>query len=100
MRYEWKYINVKCMGLALDGLIRSEFPGDYLQFVEMYTFARPRHVSEIPELMPKPVTVYDPVVRFFVDMSDPNISEMDIPPHFTNIQHGLALARKFLTAQD
>ena len=27
-------------------------------------------------------------------MSDPNISEMQIPPHFTNIQHGLQLARQ------
>ncbi len=33
-------------------------------------------------------------------MSDPDISEMQIPPHFTNIQHGLQLARKFLAAQD
>jgi uncharacterized protein with von Willebrand factor type A (vWA) domain len=100
MRYDGQYINVKRMGLALDGLIRSEFPGDYLQFVEMFTFAKPRHLSEIAELMPKPVTLYDPVVRLRADMSDPNLSEMQIPPHFTNIQHGLALARKFLAAQD
>jgi uncharacterized protein with von Willebrand factor type A (vWA) domain len=100
MRYEGLYANVKRMGLALDGLIRSEFPGDYLQFVEMYTFAKPRHITEVPSLMPKPVTVYDPVVRLRADMSDPNISEFDIPPHFTNIQHGLQLARKFLAAQD
>jgi uncharacterized protein with von Willebrand factor type A (vWA) domain len=33
-------------------------------------------------------------------MSDPNLSEMEIPPHFTNIQHGLHLARKYLGAQD
>lgn len=100
MRYEGQYINVKRMGLALDGLIRSEYPGDYLQFIEMYTFAKPRHVSEIAELMPKPVTLYDPVVRLRADMSDPNLSEMQIPPHFTNIQHGLSLARKFLATQD
>jgi len=100
MRYEGQYINVKRMGLALDGLIRSEYPGDFLQFLEMYTFARPRHVSEIAALMPRPVTLYDPVVRLRADMSDPNISEMQIPPHFTNIQHGLALARKFLATQD
>ena len=37
------YVNVKRMGLALDGLIRTEYPGDFLQFVEMYTFAKPRH---------------------------------------------------------
>src|SRR5438132_3059034 len=100
MRYEGQYINVKRMGLALDGLIRSEYPGDFLQFIEMYTFAKPRHVSEVAALMPKPVTLYDPVVRLFADMSDPRISEMQIPPHFTNIQHGLQLARKFLAMQD
>jgi uncharacterized protein with von Willebrand factor type A (vWA) domain len=100
MRYNGQYVNVKRMGLALDGLIRSEFPGDFLQFIEMYTFAKPRHVSEVPALMPKPVTLYDPIVRKKVNMGDPRISELDIPPHFTNIQHGLQLARKFLVSQD
>jgi uncharacterized protein with von Willebrand factor type A (vWA) domain len=100
MRYDGLYVNVKRMGLALDGLIRSEYPGDYLQFLEMYTFAKPRHISEIAALMPKPVTLYDPVVRLKADMSDPNISESRIPPHFTNIQHGLHLARRLLAAQD
>jgi uncharacterized protein with von Willebrand factor type A (vWA) domain len=100
MRYDGQYINVKRMGLALDGLIRSEYPGDFLQFIEMYTFAKPRHVSEIAALMPKPVTLYDPIVKKRVDMSDPRWSESMIPAHFTNIQHGLHLARKFLMAQD
>ncbi|TDJ58777.1 MAG: VWA domain-containing protein [Planctomycetota bacterium] len=100
MRYDGQYINAKRMGLALDGLIRSEYPGDYLQFVEMYTFAKPRHVSEIPSLMPKPVTLYDSVVRLRADMSNEQISEFDIPHHFTNIQRALQIARQFLTAQD
>ncbi len=100
MRYGGLYFNVKRMGLALDGLIRSEYPGDFLQFIEMYTFAKPRHVSEIASLMPKPVTIFNPWVRLKADMSDPNTSEFRIPPHFTNIQHGLHLARRFLTAQD
>jgi uncharacterized protein with von Willebrand factor type A (vWA) domain len=100
MRYDGQYVNVKRMGLALDGLIRSEYPGDFLQFIEMYTFAKPRHVTEVPGLMPKPVTVFSPVVRKRADMSDPKITELDIPPHFTNIQHGLQLARKFLSVQD
>jgi uncharacterized protein with von Willebrand factor type A (vWA) domain len=100
MRYNGLYVDVKRMGLALDGLIRKEYPGDFLQFLEMYTFAKPRHVSEIANLMPKPVTLFDPVVRKRADMSDPRISEFDLPPHFTNIQHGLHLARKFLSAQD
>ncbi len=100
MRHGGQYINAKRMGLALDGLIRSEYPGDYLQFIEMATFARPRHISEIPTLMPRPVTIYDPFVRLRADMSDPRISEMDIPPHFTNIQHALQLGRQFLMNRD
>jgi uncharacterized protein with von Willebrand factor type A (vWA) domain len=100
MRHGGLYIAAKRMGLALDGLIRSEFPGDYLQFIEMATFAKPRHVTEIPMLMPKPVTIYDSVVRLKADMSDPRISEFDIPPHFTNIQHALRLSRQFLAGQD
>jgi uncharacterized protein with von Willebrand factor type A (vWA) domain len=100
MRYGGQYINVKRMGIALDGLIHREFPGDYLQFVEMYTFARPRARGELTELLPKPVTIFDSVVRLRADMSNPDVSEQRIPPHFTNIQHGLQMARQFLAAQD
>ncbi|MCZ6446466.1 MAG: VWA domain-containing protein [Planctomycetota bacterium] len=100
MRYDGQYINAKRMALALDGLIRSEYPGDYLQIVEMYTFAKPRHISEVPALMPKPVTLYESVVRLRADMSDERITEFDIPQHFTNIQRGLQVARQLLTAQD
>lgn len=100
MRYDGQYIQVKRMGLALEGLIHSEFPGDYLQFIEMYSFAKPRHFSEVAELMPKPVTLFDPVVRLRADMSNPALTESQIPPHFTNIQHGLSLARRFLANQD
>jgi len=100
MRYDGLYINVKRMGLALHGLIRREYPGDYLQFVEMYTVAKPRHPGEIVQLLPKPVTIGDPIVRLRADMSDPNISEMQLPLHFTNIQHGLQLARQMLASQD
>ena len=40
-----------------------------------------------------------PVVRLKADMSDPKYSEYDIPWHFTNIQHALQTARRFLTNQ-
>ncbi len=100
MRYDGLYVDVKRMGLALDGLIRREFPGDYLQFIELASFAKPRHLSELAALLPKPVTITNPVVRLRADMSDPKITELDVPPHFTNIQHGLQLARRFLAAQD
>ena len=46
--------------------------------------------------MPKPVTIHEPVVRLRADMSDPGITEMDLPLHFTNIQRALQLARQWL----
>ncbi len=100
MRHGRQYINAKRMALALQGLIREEFPGDFLRFIEVYTFAKERKASEIASLLPRPVMLYDPVVRLKVDMSDPNVSETQIPPHFTNIQHGLFLARQLLSGQD
>lgn len=100
MRYDGLYVSVKRMGLALDGLIRREYPGDYLQFVEMATFAKLRRPGEIVHLLPKPVTVFDSIVRLRADMGDPNMSEMLVPQHFTNIQHGLKLCRQLLTTQD
>ncbi len=100
MRQGGQYVNVKRMALALDGLIRKEYPGDFLQFLEMYSFAKPVHARDVAALMPKPVTIFDPVVRLRADMSREEISESDIPPHFTNIQHALQLGRQFLIGRD
>ena len=100
MRYEGQYVNVKRMALALQGLIQTEFPGDFLRFIEMYTFAKLRSAGEILELMPKHVTIHDPWVRLKADMSDPEISEHHVHPHFTNIQHSLKLARQNLVNSD
>jgi uncharacterized protein with von Willebrand factor type A (vWA) domain len=100
MRYEGQYINVKRMALALEGLIRREYPGDALHFIELYSFAKQVERGRLIELMPKPVTVYDPIVRLRADMSRDDVSEHQVPPHFTNIQHGLATARRMLATQD
>ena len=100
MRYNGLYVNVKRMGLALDGLVRREYPGDSLRFIEVYSFAKLREPGQIAALLPKPVTLFESVVRLRADMSDARISELQIPPHFTNIQHGLQLARQLLAAQD
>ena len=100
MRYDGQYINVKRMALAIEGLIRSEYPGDYLNFIEMYTFAKVKRPGEIVDLMPKNVTIHDPFVQLKVDMSDENVSEHMVHQHFTNIQHALQQARRLLAAQD
>ncbi len=96
MRYDGQYINVKRMALAMDGLIRSEYPGDYLNFIEMYTFGKVRKQGEIIDLLPKPVTIHHPIVNLAVDMSREEVSEHMVHPHFTNIQHCLRLARQLL----
>jgi uncharacterized protein with von Willebrand factor type A (vWA) domain len=100
MRYDGQYINVKRMALALEGLIRSEYPGDWIRFIEVYSFAKLVEPGRIVNVMPKPVTLYDPVVRLRADMSRDDVSEQQVPPHFTNLQHGLSLARKLLSTQD
>ena len=66
----------------------------------MYTFGKPCRPGEIIDLLPKPVTIHDPIVRYRIDMSNEDISEYQIPPHFTNIQHSLRLARQYLANQD
>jgi uncharacterized protein with von Willebrand factor type A (vWA) domain len=100
MRHGGQYVAVKKMSLALDGLIRREYPGDHLEFIEMYTLAKRRSAGEIAELMPKPVSIREPVVRLRADLSDPSITELDLPLHFTNIQRSLELARRLLAARD
>ncbi|TWU41991.1 vWA domain-containing protein [Novipirellula artificiosorum] len=100
MRYDGQYVNVKRMALGLQGLINSEYPGDFLRFIEMYTFAKLTPPGEIIDLMPKPVTIHDPWVRLKADMGDQETSEHEIHPHFTNIQHALQLARQNLVNTD
>jgi uncharacterized protein with von Willebrand factor type A (vWA) domain len=100
MRYGGLHVSVKRMALALQGLVLREYPGDFLQFIEMASFAKPRQPGEIVALMPKQVTIFDSVVRLRADMADPGISEADVPPHFTNIQHALSLSRQHLARQD
>lgn len=100
MRYDGQYINVKRMALALNGLITSEYPGDFLKFIDMHTFAKLVAPGDLISLMPKIPTITTPVVRLRADMSRDDVTEVHIPPHFTNIQHGLQLARQLLSVQD
>ncbi len=100
MRNGGQYINCKRMAIALDGLIRTEYPGDFLAFFEMFTLARRCRSGDVPALLPKPVSIFQPVVRLRADLGDPNISEARLPQHFTNIQHALRLSRQTLAVQD
>jgi uncharacterized protein with von Willebrand factor type A (vWA) domain len=100
MRWGGQYIAAKRMALALEALVHREYPGDRLHFIEMASVARVVPRSELVDLLPKPVTIHDPVVRLRADMSDPGITSRDLPPHFTNIQHALRLARRLFATAD
>ena len=80
MRYDGQYINVKRMALALNGLITSEYPGDFLRFIDLHTFAKIVPPGDLITLMPKIPTITNPVVRLRVDMSREDVTEMHRRP--------------------
>ena len=93
-----RFYNAKKLALALDALIRTEYPEDKLYFVCFSTFARQVPVGAIPELAPKPISMMGGAVNMRVDFSK-DMNERDksfIPEHFTNLQKGLELARVLL----
>lgn len=100
MRYNGQYVNSKRMALALEGLIRSEYPGDFLAFFEVASVAALVPSAEVPALLPKPVSIHNPVVRLKADLSDPDVLLSRLPQHFTNLQHGMRLARQVLASRD
>ena len=93
-----RFYNAKKLALALDALIRTEYPEDKLYFVCFSTFARQVPVGAIPELAPKPISMMGGAVNMRVDFSK-EMNDRDksfIPEHFTNLQKGLELARVLL----
>ncbi|HUO57506.1 MAG TPA: hypothetical protein VMV05_04955 [bacterium] len=94
-----RFYNTKKLALALDSLIHTEYPEDKLYFVTFATFAKQIPVGAIPELAPKPISMMGGAVNMRVDFSK-GLTARDrdsIPPHFTNLQKGLELARVLLT---
>lgn len=97
-----RFYNTKKLALALDALVRTEYPEDKLYFVCFSTFAKQVSIGSIPELAPKPVTVMGGAVNMRVDFSK-GVDERGrdlIPEHFTNLQKGLELARVLLANSD
>ena len=91
MRYG-RFLAAKKVALAMQGLIRSKFPQDSIDFVGFYSGAAKIPEVAVPLVMPKPVTVYDYQVRLKVP-----IDKLDqAPQHFTNLHMGLQMARRIL----
>jgi uncharacterized protein with von Willebrand factor type A (vWA) domain len=91
MRYG-RFVAAKKVALAMQGLIRSKFPQDSIDFVGFYSGAARIPEIALPLLMPKPVTIYDYQVRLKVP-----IGKLEqAPQHFTNLHMGLQMARRIL----
>ena len=91
MRYG-RYLSAKKVAMAMQGLVRSRFPQDSIDFVGFYSGATRIPESRLPLIMPKPVTIYDYQVRLKV-----KLDQIDrAPQHFTNLHMGLQMARRIL----
>jgi uncharacterized protein with von Willebrand factor type A (vWA) domain len=88
-----KYAMTKKVALALQALVRAQFPQDQLTFVGFATFAAPLTERALLGSAPQRVTLYDSKVHLRYDLDN-------LPPrphrHFTNIDAGLKLARQLL----
>ncbi|MGF1632253.1 MAG: VWA domain-containing protein [Phycisphaerae bacterium] len=91
MRYG-RYLSSKKVAMAMQALVRGRFPQDTLDFVGFYSGAGVIPESQLPLVMPKPVTIYDHQVRLRCP-----IEQIDkAPQHFTNLHLGLQIARRLL----
>lgn len=87
-----RFLAAKKVALAMQGMIRTRFPQDTIDFVGFYSGANRIPEVMVPLAMPKPVTVYDYKVRLKVPLS-----KLDqAPQHFTNLHMGLQMARRIL----
>lgn len=97
-----RFYNAKKVALALDALVRTQFPEDRVQFVGFATFAKQYRVGDIPALSPKPITHAGSAVQLAVDfdaLTDPG-RKRAIPQYFTNTQKGLEIARRLLMREE
>ena len=110
-----RFLKAKQVAMGMAAMIRERFPRDTLDFVSFYSLAD--HVAErdLPLIMPKPVSIYDPVVRLRVPLEQARAQahaqqaqqsqqggggassgQAHLPLHFTNLQLGLREARRVL----
>ncbi|WP_337175042.1 VWA domain-containing protein [Paludisphaera sp.] len=91
-----KYYTTKKVAIALQALVRAQYPQDSIQMIGFYTFANKMTERELLNSAPKPVSMYDSRIHLRYDMDEPRGR---VPQHFTNIHAGLRLARNHLLKQ-
>jgi uncharacterized protein with von Willebrand factor type A (vWA) domain len=105
-----RFASAKKVALALDALIRAQFPKDTLHIVGFYTYAQEIKLEDIPYLMPKPFGFFpymfsdmyhNPMgyLDLQIDTADVIQGQTDVPQAFTNIQAGLQVAERLFSRQ-
>ena len=91
-----KYYMTKKVALALQAMVRAQYPQDSLQLVGFYTLANVLTERQLVNSAPKPVGIFDSRVHLRLSLDAPLPSRVQ---HFTNIHAGLKLARSLLSRQ-
>ena len=91
-----KYYTTKKVAIALQAMVRAQFPQDAIEMIGFYTFASPMTERQLLNSAPKPVSMFDSRIHLRFDMDQP---QGRVPQHFTNIHAGLRLARSRLSRQ-
>jgi uncharacterized protein with von Willebrand factor type A (vWA) domain len=105
-----RFASAKKVALALDALIRTQFPRDTLHIVGFYTYAQEIKLDDLPYLTPKPFGffpyMYNDMYRnpmgyldLQIDAAEVRNGQIDVPQAFTNIQAGLQVAEHLFARQ-
>ena len=105
-----RFASAKKVALALDALIRTQFPRDSLHIVGFYTYAQEIKLDDIPYLTPKPFGffpyMYSDMYRnpmgyldLQIDAAEVRSGQVDVPQAFTNIQAGLQVAERLFVRE-
>ncbi len=89
-----KYATTKKVALALQAMVRAQYPQDTLQLVGFYSYANVLTERQLIDSAPKPVSMFDSRINLRFDLDH---LPSRVPQHFTNIDAGLRLARNMLT---
>ncbi len=96
MRYG-RFLHAKRVAMGMAELIRARFPQDTIDFFGFASLVERLRESDLPLMMPKPVTIRDYEVRIRVPLEQAYAQQDRVPPHFTNLQLGLRRARQLLS---
>ena len=86
----------KKVALALQAMVRAQFPTDSIEMVGFYTLASKMTERQLLNSAPKPVGMFDPRIHLRISLDGPLPRQAQ---HFTNIDAGLKLARNMLAKQ-